>query len=175
MLGQRVEQEASRKTYLNIKDGAIVKRTPQGEETYTYVEGRLTALTTKERNFRGEIVLYWYIDLRDDESGELYSIGFPYGSNTFKSIILQLASEDGLRSVGSGAVLRIEPYSRNGYDKVQVWGEGVKLDWVTKQLPPIEETTVGGRKIKDDSKRMALICDLANQVRNALQAPGRTT
>lgn len=169
MLGEKITGEDKRKTYLNIKDGAIVKRTPQGEEHFTYVEGRLESITQKERNFRGEVVLYWYLDLRDDESGELYSLGFPYASNTFKSIILQVASEDGLQATGNGSILRIEPYSRNGYDKVQVWGDGVKLDWVTKELPPIQETTVGGRRIKDDTKRMELITSLAQQVKSNLQ------
>lgn len=168
MLGERVSTER-RKTYLNIKDGAIVRRSPDGEEErFSYVEGRLEAISQKERTFRGEVVVYWYIDLRDEESGELYSLGSSYGSNTFKSIILQLASKDGLESVKNGSPIRIEPYTKNGYDKVQVWGEGVKLDWVTKQLPPIEETTIGGRRVKDDSKRMAYISSLAEQVKSSL-------
>ena len=168
MLGERVSTER-RKTYLNIKDGAIVGRSPDGEEErFSYVEGRLEAISQKERTFRGEVVVYWYIDLRDEESGELYSLGSSYGSNTFKSIILQLASKDGLESVKNGSPIRIEPYTKNGYDKVQVWGEGVKLDWVTKQLPPIEETTIGGRRVKDDSKRMAYISSLAEQVKSSL-------
>ena len=169
MLGEIVSADRRKKTYLNIKDGAIVKRTPEGkEERFSYVEGRLEAISQKERTFRGETVVYWYIDLRDTESGELYSLGSSYGSNTFKSIILQLASEEGLESVKNGSTIRIEPYNRNGYDKVQVWGEGVKLDWVTKQLPPIEETTIGGRRIKDDSKRMALITSLTERIKGSL-------
>ena len=168
MLGERITAER-RKTYLNIKEGAIVKRTPEGgEEKYSYVEGRLEAMSQKERNFRGEVVVYWYIDLRDEESGELYSLGFPYASNTFKSIILQLASNEGLESLRNGSTIRIEPYTKNGYDKVQVWGEGVKLDWISKQLPPIEEATIGGRRVKDDTKRMAYISSLAEQVKNNL-------
>lgn len=168
MLGERITTDR-RKTYLNIKEGAIVRRTPEGtEKRYSYVEGRLEAMSQKERNFRGEVVVYWYIDLRDEESGELYSLGFPYASNTFKSTILQLASREGLDSVGNGSTLRIEPYSKNGYDKVQVWGDGVKLDWISKQLPPIEEATIGGRRFKDDTKRMAYISSLAEQVRSSL-------
>lgn len=168
MLGERITTDR-RKTYLNIKDGAIVRRTPEGEEErFTYVEGVLEAITQRERTFRGEVVVYWYIDLRDEESGELYSLGSSYGSNTFKSIILQLASEDGLESVKNGSTIRIEPYTKNGYDKVQVWGEGVKLNWVTKQLPPIEEATIGGRRIKDDTKRMALITYLTEQIKSSL-------
>lgn len=169
MLGQMATAQQRSKTYLNIKEGAIVKRTPQGEERYSFVEGVFENLSQKERTFRGETVLYWYIDLRDKETGELYSLGFPYGSNTFKSIILQLASIDGLRTIRNASTVRIEPYSKNGYDKVQVWGEdGVKFDWATKQLPPVEQTTIAGRSVKDDTKRMAFICSLANNVRAAL-------
>ncbi len=166
MLGERTTQ-ARRKTYLNIKNGAVVKRTDNGEESYSYVEGRLEAITQKERTFRNEVVVYWYIDLRDD-SGELYSIGFPYGSNTFKSVVLALACPMGLEAIGNGSIIRIEPYSRNGFDKVVVWGEGVKLDWVTKSLPPVTETMIGGRKVKDDSKRMELISSLVGQIINSL-------
>lgn len=169
MLGERITAKR-RKIYLNIKEGAIVRRTPDGaEERYSYVDGRLEAISQRERTFRGEVVLYWYLDLRDEESGELYSLGFPYASNTFKSIILQLASKEGLESIIGGSTLRIEPYSKNGYDKVQVWGDGVKLDWVIKQLPPIDETTIGGRRIKDDTKRMAYITSLAKLIKSSIK------
>lgn len=174
MLGQRTEQaQGRRKTYLNIKNGAVVKRTTIGEESYTYVEGRLEAISQKERSFRNEVVVYWYIDLRDEESGELYSIGFPYGSNTFKSVILALASPMGLTAVNNGSVVRIEPYTRNGYDKIVVWGEGVKLDWVTKTLPPVSERMIGGRKVKDDSERMSYICSLVSQIQGATSTPAQ--
>lgn len=162
MLG-KIEENRS-KTYLNIKDGAIIKRTPEGEEKYSYVEGTLTSITQRERTFRNEVVLYWYIDLRDKDSGELYSLGFPYGSNTFKSIILQLANNDGLKAIKTASTIRIEPYTKNGYDKVQVWGGGVKLDWVIKELPPIKETVAGGKRVKDDSNRMAFIASLSKNI-----------
>lgn len=168
MLGQRTTQaQGKSKIYLNIKNGAVVKRTSTGEESYTYVEGRLEAITQKERTFRNEVVIYWYIDLRDEESGDLYSIGFPYGSNTFKSIILALASSMGLDAIRHGSVIRVEPYTRNGYDKVVVWGEGVKLDWVSTSLPPVSEKMIGGRKVKDDTERMNYICSLVSLIQEA--------
>lgn len=162
MLGQ-IQQE-KKKVYLNIKEGAIVKRTASGEERYSYVVGRLESITQKERTFRGnEVVLYWYLDLRDDD-GELYSLGFPETSNTYKSIILQLASQEGLDCIKKGIKVKIEPYSRNGYDKVQVSCEDLRLSWAVKELPPIEETIVSGRKVRDDSKRMTLIKTLTQDV-----------
>lgn len=154
MLGQ---QENRKKIYLNVKNGKVVQRTPQGEQYFSYVEGRLENIYTKERTFRGENVLYWYIDLRDDESGELYALGFPYTNNVFKSIALQLPTAP------SYDVVKIEPYSKNGYDKVQVWAGGSKLDWATKVLPPLREMNVGGRIVKDDTERMNLILRYVNE------------
>lgn len=171
MLGQRNEtRQTLRKVYLNIKDGAVVKRTDHGEETYSYVEGRLENIYQKDRTFRNESVVYWYIDLRDDDSGELYSIGFPYGSNTFKSIVLALASPTGITAIEDGSIIRIEPYTKNGYDKIVVWVKGVKLDWVTRTLPPIVERAIGGRKIKDDTDRMNLICSYVANIERAIPA-----
>lgn len=167
MLGDRIEQNR-RKTYLNIKNGAVVKRTDKGEESYSYVEGRLEAITQKERIFRNESVIYWYIDLRDRESGELYSIGSPYGSNTFKSIVLALASKVGLDVIKEGGSIRIDPYTKKGFDKVVVWADGTQLDWVVKTLPPVDEAMIGGRKIKDDSKRMEFISSLVEQIRASI-------
>lgn len=169
MLGERISSNR-RKIYLNIKEGAVVKRTPEGEEEkFSFVEGHLENISQKERTFRGETVIYWYIDLRDDESKELFSIGFPYGSNTFKSIILQLASEEGLEGAKNGRIVRIEPYTKDGYDKVQVWSGENKLSWVTRELPPIEDVVIGGRKMKDDSKRMAFISSLTDKIKCSLQ------
>lgn len=166
MLGQITEPKQSRrKTYLNVKDGAIVKRTETGEEvSFSFVEGKLSDVFTKERTFRTERVLYWYIDLRDD-TGELFSIGLPYNSGIFKSIILALASDRGLQAIRGGEAIKIEPYTKNGFDKVQVSTSGTRLDWVTKTLPAMEEITIGGRTIKDDTKRMEFISSLADKVK----------
>lgn len=156
MLGQ--QQRKQSKIYLNVKNGQIVRRTEHGEEYFSYVDGKLENIYTKERNFRGETLLYWYIELRDEETGELYALGFPYTNNVFKSIALQLPTALSFDNV------RIEPYSKNGYDKVQVWAEGVKLDWITKQLPPLKDVSVGGRIVKDDTDRMNLIRGYVNNV-----------
>lgn len=79
----------------------------------------------------------------------------------------------GLDAVRNGSIIRVEPYSRKGLDKVVVWGEGVKLDWVTKTLPPVVETMIGGRKVKDDSNRMNYICSLVGQVQDAASTSTR--
>ena len=58
----------------------------------------------------------------------------------------------------------IEPYERNGFTKVVVYSDGVKLDWVTKELPPLKEIEVAGKKYTDDRERMAFIESLAEEV-----------
>lgn len=170
MLGRyNRHQGGSNKIYLNIKDGAVVRKTETGEDKYAYVEGRLESISTKERTFRGETIVYWYIDLRDTETGELYSLGFTYSSNVYKSVILCLSSDE---TLGQDSVVRIEPYIKNGYDKVAVWSNGVKLDWVTKSLPPVEETTIGGRRVKDDTKRMEYITSLTEALKIRIGTSG---
>ncbi len=157
MLGQLQQKPQKQKIYLNVKNGQIVRRTSQGEEYYSFVEGKLENIYTKERQFKGANVLYWYIDLRDEATDDLYALGFPYANNVFKSIVLQLPTAQGFGNV------KIEPYSRNGYDKVQVWADGAKLDWIVKQLPPLKEMNVGGSIVKDDTDRMNLIRGYVNE------------
>ena len=164
MLGQYDIREQVQKTYLNISKGKIVKRTLAGEEYYKNVEGGILSIYQRERKFPGGTAPYWYIDLRD-VGGEIYSIGFSYTSNIFKSIILSLASVEDMLPLGS---VLIEPYFKDGKEKVVVYYEGVKLDWVTRELPPLEDVNVAGRVVKDDTKRMQLICSLVEKIGNKL-------
>lgn len=167
MLGEKITEatKGGRKTYLNLTNGAVVKRTPEGEERYSYVAGRVISISQRERDFRGEKVLYWYIDLKDVTSGEVYSLGFPYSSNTFKSVILQLSSRKGLASVASGGTIKIEPYPSGKYTNVQLYTDDGKLEWAVKELPAVEVKDAGGIKVKDDTKRMALIEALTKSVK----------
>lgn len=145
--------EIKRRTYLSIKQGKV-ERTENGEKSYyQYVEGRLSTVYKKEREFNGKRVFQWYLEMTDD-SGELYCITFPYNSGTFKSIVLSLASDG---SLSPESIVRIEPYEKQGFTKVVVWSEGVRLDWVSRELPPVETINVGGKQYKDESKRMQFI------------------
>ena len=81
---------------------------------------------------------------------------------TFKSIILALASDEKLTA---DTPIVIEPYERNGYTKVVVYSDGVKLDWVTKELPPLKEVVVKGKTYTDDEERMNFIKGIAHQVK----------
>ena len=142
-----------RKTYLSINHGKVIKGSGASKEEYSYIEGYIEAIYTKRSTFGNEVVVRWFIDIRD--GGELYSLCLPYTSGVFKSIILALASDEALTS---STPVRIEPYEgKNGYTKVVVYSDGVKLDWVVKQLPPQKSVTIGGKQVKDDSEQMNLI------------------
>jgi len=155
MLGE-IKDERKR-IYLNIKDGAVVRRTENGEQRFAYVTGAVENIYTRDREFRGETVKYWYINLRDP-SGELYSIGFSFRSNVFKSIVMSLASAGSLNDI------KIAPYVKNNYEKVIVYEGDKKLDWFTKELPPIETVAVDGREIKNDFKRMGFISSVVDKI-----------
>lgn len=151
-LGKRQE----RKTYLSITHGKVAQGTGDSKQYYSYIDGCIEAIYKKYSKFGGESVVRWYIDMRDGE--ELYSLCLPYSSGVFKAIILSLASEE---SLTASTRIRIDPYEgKSGYTKVVVYADGVKLDWVTKQLPPQEMVTVGGIQVKDDTKQMEFICSL---------------
>lgn len=158
-LGKVTEQD--KKYYLTISDGKVVHHKGGRKFYYAFVEGKLESIYLKERTFNGENVLYWYIDIRADR--ELYSISLPYKSGSFKSIILALASVPSL----DGEV-RIEPYTKNGYTKVSVSLNGERLDWVTKELPPVDTIQIAGQPVKDDTRRMEYISSLVDKVQQRI-------
>jgi len=163
-LGQ-LEQDTKRKIYLSISKGKVVHYLPDGGvEFFKNVEGTLQGVYTKERSFNGQKVPFWYIDIKDGE--DMYSLSLPYVSGTFKSIILALASDTELTK---DKTVVIEPYEKNQYTKVCVYSEGVKLDWVTKELPPLKEVVVGGKTYIDDTERMAFIASIAEKVGERLK------
>jgi hypothetical protein len=55
---------------------------------------------------------------------------------------------------------------------VRVFADGAKLDWVVKELPPVEAVNLNGRTIKDEGKRMELITSLVASI-NERAARGR--
>lgn len=161
-LGQNTTQQ---KRYLSISHGKVTEGTGAARRLYSFVDGTIQAIYTKRSTFGREEVTRWYIDIRD--GAELYSLCLPYSSGVFKSIILALAADERLTA---STPVRIEPYEgKNGYTKVVVYSDGVKLDWVTKQIPPQETITIGGRSVKDDTKQMEFIASLCDRVQARLQ------
>ena len=142
-----------KRIWLTIDKGRVI-HTENGERSlFSYVDGRLEDIYKCIRYIKGSHVPIWVINMRSEE-GELYSISFSYSSGTFKSIILALASEEELTT---DTFIRIEPYKKGQYTNVMIFSDGVKLDWVIKQLPPLRTVIVDGKPVKDDSERMRTI------------------
>ena len=154
MLGNKTEQ----KIYLNITEGKVVRRTDRGVLKYDYVQGNLERIYPREREFRGEKVPYWYIDLKDSKTGDIYSLGLRSSSGVWRSIILSLGSADHFL-----LPVRIAPYRKGEYDKVLVYLGEDRLDWIS-ELPPVEEVEVQGQIIKSTAKRDEFIVSLVERV-----------
>ena len=153
-----------KRMYLSISHGKVVTGSGADKKSYSYIDGTIEEIYTKRSTFGNEEVVRWFMDIRD--GNELYSLCLPYSSGVFKSIVLALASDDTLTS---STPVRIEPYEgRNGYTKVVVYADGVKLDWATKQLPPQQTITIGGRQIRDDTEQMKLICSFVEIIRKRI-------
>lgn len=155
-----LENNTSKK-YLNIKEGSIVLKTATGEESYNSVEGTIQDIYVKPRQFRGESLKYWYIDIKS-KSGELYSLAAPYSSGVIKAILNSLASADELKTI------RIETYQSGEFTKVKVFNNGDPLYWRYSELPPLEDITVGSKIIKDDSKRMSFFEEIVKDIVNKI-------
>lgn len=159
-LGNRTEPAREERIYLNIAHGRIELNQNGQKNYYTYVEGKLRGICSREREFRGETSKYYYLELVGDE-GELYSIGFSENSGVLLSIVNSLASDE---TLSPSAMIRIETYEVGGYTKVIVWSEGVKLDWLQRELPPIKTIDVGGKSYKDYTLRNQFTEDLVARI-----------
>lgn len=161
-LGNNIDRHQSGKPrkWLSINHGKVELSENGEKQLYSYIQGYLLSIYTAPRTYNGEQVTKWFIDLTDEEE-ELYTISFPYNSGTFKSIVLALASATDLTA---GTKVRIEPYQKGNFTNVVVRADGVKLDWVVRELPPVESVTINGRTIKDEGKRMEYITTLTKSI-----------
>lgn len=159
MLGQ-----AERKIFLNIAEGKVTRRGDSGRvEKYDFVEGTLERIYKRDREFRGEKVLYWYLDIKDTKGGETYSLGIHSTSGVWRSIILSLGSVETFL-----IPIKICPYRKGEYDKVVVYSGDTRLDWVS-ELPPVEIIDVQGEKVKSSVKRDKFISELVEEVNRKIQ------
>lgn len=154
MLGQE-----KKRIYLNISGGKIQRRVNERVQSFDYVEGDLEKIYQREREFRGEKVPYWYLDIRDPKTGDLYSLGISARSGVWRSLILSLGSED----FNPLLPVKISPYKKGDYDRVSVYSGDQKLDWVS-DLPPVEEVVIQGQKITSVAKREIYISDLVKKI-----------
>ena len=86
----------------------------------------------------------------------------PYSSGVAKAILNSLASVEELGKV------RIETYQSGEFTKSIIYNNGDRLSWKYSTHPPIEEVKVGERIVKDDSKRMALFNEIAQNIVNSI-------
>lgn len=152
------------KTYLNVKDGKIVKRDPNGgESSFSFVEGILGGITKREREFNGERVPFWFIDIQDPDGGDIYSMAINYRSGLALSIFNSLASAE------NPTRIKIEVFKHGDFNRATVYNRGEKLAWKYDKIPPMEEVTIGGRTVKDDSKRMDLVEQMVEEIRDRIK------
>lgn len=148
--------------YVNIKDGKLVHREGGKEALYDYLEGELLDITTPTRTYNGEEVRVWYFKFKGKDSEDyILSIGYPSG--VAKTILNALASTNDYKDI------KILPYERDGYTKVVTFSNSEKLSWKYEKIPPIEYVEIGGKKIKDDSKRMVLFDNISKEILQKLQ------
>jgi len=161
-LGNNIDRQQTGRPrkWLSINHGKVELSEDGEKQLFSYVQGYLRSIYTAPRTYNGEQVTKWFIDLEDGEE-ELYTISFPYNSGTFKSIVLALASATELTS---GTQVKIEPYQKGNFTNVVVRADGCKLDWVVRELPPVESVTINGRTIKDEGKRMEYITSLTKSI-----------
>jgi hypothetical protein len=146
-------------TYVSIKDGRLITKSAGGEDqSHDYLEGRLIDLKRKEKEFGGEKVTQYHFEFKDDE-GELYILSTGERGGVARSLINSLASMQGREGV-----LRVVAYAKDGYSKVRLYQNGEPLDWKCKKIPAVEEKTLGGQKIKDETKRIEFFRNMAEEI-----------
>lgn len=143
--------------YLNIKEGRIYYK----DKPYKSVSGLLKDIRVREREFNGETVKYWYINLLRENGEDIYSLALHYSSGVAKTILNSLASATDLSKP-----ITIETYQKDNYSKAIVSSGRDKLSWKypPAELPPIETVQIGSRTIKDDSKRMSFFEEIAEKL-----------
>jgi hypothetical protein len=153
------------KTYLSIKDGKIRKIDPhtKQETYYEFVEGILNSITTPKRDY-GKI---WEFEILDPKTNDTYALTMSYNSGVAKSILNCLASIK-----GTPEIIKIKPYFVNGFNKVAVYNNGVKLNWKYTQFPKIKKIEVEGKTFLDDTERVNFFEMIAEELRKKISNKG---
>ena len=150
-------------TYLNIKEGAIIKPNKGGvEDRYDSIEAYLLAIRIVEREIKGEPRKFWQFDLKGTDGAD-YILSIGYRSGVVKSLLLCVSNISG--EIG---LLRIEAYKKNDFTKIIAYHKGERLDWShsPEDFPPVV-TLEGGAK--DDYERMQFFEALADQIKAKLE------
>ena len=147
--------------YLKIEGGSFICNSIYEGATLLFdsVSGRLSNIYADYRRFKSGVFKYWYIELTDNENGNIYLICFPYTSALFQSVILKLATAVTYNDI------RITPYRdnantgylRRSHSKVKVYADGMELDMQPLKMPKIDCHKSGKHIIKDYTSRIKAI------------------
>lgn len=152
--------------YLKIENGSFICNSIFEGKTLLFesVSGRLSNIYAGYRRFKSGTFRYWYIELTDNENGNVYLVCFPYTSAMFQSVILKLST------AGSYSNIEITPYrdcanyQRKAHSKVRVYADEIELQILPVQLPKINCIKIGGHIIKDYAPRIKAIEAFVNEI-----------
>lgn len=169
---------SSNAIYLTISDGKIVRQfknptansvertTKTGklvhEEKYDFVEGTITAITTKENDY-GK---FWLVTITD--GGESYQIQFNYSGGTASAFLKILPNVDLTRPVKIQPSQRIENDKKKSSLFLSQGGTTLKWYWNKDnagELPQLKKVKIKGKEQWDDSEQMEF---LENYVRSEI-------
>ena len=146
-------------------EGAVERTTKQGKKVwelkYNALEGTLTHIGVYE----GEYGNQWIFNIADKNTE--YMLRLPYSSGVANGFLFRLPN------VKLEQPIKIKTYYIEGDDKISRQflsivqnGEKVLPYWTReepKELPLLEEVTVSGKKMLDDSKRLAYLRTLVDK------------
>lgn len=167
MLGSN---DMKRRVFLNLKEGAFVNKTKDGEENrYGYFGGYLKNIKKVNKVFNDGDVEQWEITFADENDPDVvYCLTGVYGNYTFIAIFNSLANAENL----SERVIKLEAWMpKDGkYTRVSVryadTGEKIPWKYEASEVPSVEDVYVEQIKktIKSAVKRDAFAEKLVNEV-----------
>lgn len=167
--------------YLKIANGKVVRSfkqpTPNSvtrttdsgkivhEETYGFVEGMITSITTKENEY-GK---FWVVKISDE--GTEYTLEFNYSGGIASSFLKTLPNVDLTKPVRLCPKQTIENDKKKNTLFVMQEGHAVKWFWTRDnmgELPDLKKIKVKGKETFDDSEQMEYlekyVADLMSRV-----------
>lgn len=137
MLGKTKETRREA-IFLNIRDGAIVKKDGLLEDRFDFVEGTLEGIWRKDITLRdGSTKNFVYFSLQGyGKSPERYVLSFGEWSPILFSLLMNLAGDNDLTGLST---IRIEAYELAGKTKINVYDNGTRLSWIKLQVPQGDE------------------------------------
>ena len=149
-----VNKPKKQKTFLSVSHGRINRKHQDGTvETFTDLDGRITAFSQKTVNFgKGEET---FVEITVTDNGEDFVLSFNKNSPQFRQVIAKLASD---RDFPSKTISFSVWENRDGYTQVTMCADGVKLVKPEKLVyPKLEYVKVGSKEVPNPEKRDAYV------------------